>query len=426
MYIDHGNENDGMVNGCMSRFLLASVFLVSGCSSPPPTNAPSAAAIKPPPNIAPLIELFAKRPNDRILAYTIARSYDSAHQSDDVVHWLQTLDTLGFDDALEPADFAFSRPSPAFMELETRFAARALTKTPSQVAFVFDEPDLLAEGVAYDATTKRFFVSSGAKRKILVVDPHGETRDFIAPETGGIFAVLGLEVDEKRRALWAASAAAPFMAHARAEDAGKSALFQFDVDTGALRGRYELPHSPSLANDLALAEDGAVFVSDSIRGTVGKLAPKASTVEEIVPTDSFEGPNGLAIAPDEKGVIVADMFGLSRIELGTNAIRKLEPADKRFPLGGIDGLVSSPNGLIAIQNLAGRGRVFLIPLQTNGDIGTISLLEANHPAYENPTTGEVASDGFYYLANPHYQGRGNAPLTPAAGRKLTMLRLPLP
>jgi len=414
----------------MTRLPLGLVVLLVGCASPTvaekqPSPTSPAAANKPPPNIAPLIDLFAKRPDDRILAYTIARSYDGAKQPGEVVHWLRQLETLGFDDALEPADFVNSRETPEFVALKELFAARAVTKTPSQVAFTIDEPDLLPEGVAYDAVTKRLFVSSGAKRKILAIAPSGEIRDFIASETGGIFAVLGLEVDEKRRSLWAASAAAPFMVHAKPEDAGKSALFQFDVDTGALRGRYELPQAPSLANDLALADDGTVYVSDSIRGTIGKLAPNAEKVEEIVPADSFEGPNGIAMAPDGQGIIVADMFGLARVDRATKTIRRLEPRDKRFPLGGIDGLVSNADGLIAIQNLAGRGRVFHIKLQSNGEIGVVSLLEANHPAYENPTTGEIGSDGFYYLANPHYQGRGTGPLAPAAGRKLSILRLPL-
>lgn len=410
----------------MFRFSIIIAIVTSGCGAPATIEKHSPGDHQPPPNIAPLVDLFTKHPDDRILAYTIARSYDSANQPAQVVHWLQKLDSLGFDDALEPADFIHSQGEPEFVALKTRFAARALTKTPSQIAFTIDEPDLLPEGVAYDTTTKRLFVSSGTKRKILVIAPNGEVRDFIASETGGIYAVLGLEVDEKRRALWAASAAAPFMVHAKPEDAGKSALFQFDVDTGALRGRYELPQSPSLANDLALAEDGTVYVSDSMRGTIGKLVPNAEKVEEIVPTDTFEGPNGLAMAPDEQAVIVADMFGLSRYERSSQTVRRIEPMNKEFPLGGIDGLVTGPNGLIAIQNLAGRGRVFQIQLQSNGEIGAVSLLEANHPAYENPTTGELGHDGFYYLANPHYQGRGTGPLTSAAGRKLTILRLPVP
>ncbi len=411
----------------MSRLFSALVGLLVGCSSQgTAVPASQSTATNVPPNIAPLIDLFAKRTEDRVLAYTIARSYDNANQPQEVVFWLQQLEKLGFDDALEPADFAHSQTNPEFVALKARFSARALTKTSSQIAFTLDEPDLLPEGVAYDAVTKRLFVSSGAKRKILVIAQNGEVRDFIAPETGGIYAVLGLEVDEERRALWAASAAAPFMANAKPEDAGKSALFQFDVDTGVLRRRYELPQSPSLANDLAITKDGTVYVSDSIRGTIAKIAPNAEKIEEIVPSDSFEGPNGIAIAPNEDNVVVADMFGLSCVERKTNAIRRLEPADKRFPLGGIDGLVSAPNGLIAIQNLAGRGRVFHIQMQNGVEIGAISLLEANHPAYENPTTGEMGSDGFYYLANPHYQGRGTGPLLPAAGKKLIMLRLPMP
>ncbi len=414
----------------MPRRLSLALLLVSCAGGaeiapPRPHAAPPGADKAPPPSVAPLLALLEKRPRDRVLVYTIARSYDAAGQGGEVVRWLQRLDDLGFDDALEPADFRHSRASPEFAAISARFAARAITRTPSRTAFTIDEPDLLAEGVAYDRKTRRVFVSSGAKRKVLSVSPEGEVKDLVAPETGGIYAVLGLEVDVERRALWAASAAAPFMANAKPEDAGKSALFQFDVDTGALRGRHELPGPPSLANDLAIARDGSVYVSDSMRGTVCKLAPGASRVEELAPADTFEGPNGVAIGPDGAAVFVADMFGLSRVDPKDGRVTRLEPHDSRIQLGGIDGLVSAPGGLIAIQNLIGRGRVWRIGIRDSGEIGEVTLLEANHPAHENPTTGEIGIDGFYYLANPHFQGRGTAPLEPAAGRKLVLLRLPL-
>jgi hypothetical protein len=230
--------------------------------------------------VAPLLALVGERPHDVVLIYSIARGYDGAGQPQEALRWLRRLDALGFDDALERADFPSASALADFAALAARFSARAVVRTPSRAAFAIAEPDLLAEGIAHDEKTGRFFISSGAKRKVLEVDRSGQVRDFIGPGTAGIYAVLGLEVDGSRRDLWAASAAAPFMADARPEDAGKAALFRFDVDTGALRSRHELPRVPALANDLAIAADGSVYVSDSIQGTVYRLV-RLSHIPEL-------------------------------------------------------------------------------------------------------------------------------------------------
>lgn len=401
---------------------------VSPSSQQVSTRGPEPAKVDPDPpaSVAPLLALVDERPHDVVLIYSIARGYDGAGQPQEALRWLRRLDALGFDDALERADFPSASALADFAALAARFSARAVVRTPSRAAFAIAEPDLLAEGIAHDEKTGRFFISSGAKRKVLEVDRSGQVRDFIVPGTGGIYAVLGLEVDGMRRDLWAASAAAPFMADARPEDAGKAALFRFDVDTGALRSRHELPRVPALANDLAIAADGSVYVSDSIQGTVYRLAPGQATLEQVVAPETFLGPNGLAMAPDGRHLIVADFFGLSRVNPATGQITKLTPPQPGPHLGGIDGLVSAPGGLIGIQNLIGRGRVWRIFLGEDGQIRKTSLLEANHPDYENPTTGELCADGFYYLANPHFQGRGNGPLRPAAGKKLLVLHLPSP
>ena len=234
----------------------------------------------PPASVAPLLALVGERPHDVVLIYSIARGYDGAGQPQEALRWLRRLDALGFDDALERADFPSASALADFAALAARFSARAVVRTPSRAAFAIAEPDLLAEGIAHDEKTGRFFISSGAKRKVLEVDRSGQVRDFIGPGTAGIYAVLGLEVDGSRRDLWAASAAAPFMADARPEDAGKAALFRFDVDTGALRSRHELPRVPALANDLAIAADGSVYVSDSIQGTVYRLV-RLSHIPEL-------------------------------------------------------------------------------------------------------------------------------------------------
>ncbi len=201
----------------MVRYAALLLLLTASCAGGARTVSPSSQHVStrgpepatvdpdPPASVAPLLALVGERPHDVVLIYSIARGYDGAGQPQEALRWLRRLDALGFDDALERADFPSASALADFAALAARFSARAVVRTPSRAAFAIAEPDLLAEGIAHDEKTGRFFISSGAKRKVLEVDRSGQVRDFIVPGTAGIYAVLGLEVDGSRRRNPAAS-----------------------------------------------------------------------------------------------------------------------------------------------------------------------------------------------------------------------------
>jgi hypothetical protein len=74
-----------------------------------------------------------------------------------------------------------------------------------RVAFRIAEPDLIPEGIAYDRVEKVFYVGSTYKRKIVSVDGKGVVRDFTGEGQDGLWGLLGMKVDGKRRLLWAIS-----------------------------------------------------------------------------------------------------------------------------------------------------------------------------------------------------------------------------
>ena len=141
-------------------------------------------------------------------------------------------------------------------------AARAPVAT-SREAFRVDEKDLLTEGIAHDPRTGRFFLSSVRQRKIVVVDRQGRASDFVPSGRDGLAAVLGLRADPERGLLWACSTVMQPMSGWTKEQDGQAALYAFDLATGALRKRIEVPgpgrHN---LNDLTVDRDGRVFASD--------------------------------------------------------------------------------------------------------------------------------------------------------------------
>ena len=100
----------------------------------------------------------------------------------------------------------------------------------SSTAFTIPEKGLITEGLAYDPAEETFFVSSVHKRRILSVSSTGEAKTF-ASEQDGLFSVLGMSVDAKRRHLWVTSTAFPQMLNFKKEEDGVSAVFKFDLRT---------------------------------------------------------------------------------------------------------------------------------------------------------------------------------------------------
>ncbi len=125
----------------------------------------------------------------------------------------------------------------------------------------------------------RLFVGSLGGRGILRALPgDSSVSPWVAPGTDGLLDVFGVLADEKRSTLWACSAdAAVGRAPAKA-----SALHAFDLRTGRVTGRYELPSPGALCNDIAVAADGTVYVTDSINMEVARLTRDHQKLETWV------------------------------------------------------------------------------------------------------------------------------------------------
>src|SRR5262245_28904920 len=74
--------------------------------------------------------------------------------------------------------------------------------TPS-IAFVLQDRELIPEGIAYDPSSRTFFVGSTYERKIVAVDADGRARDFTSEKQDGLWGLVGMKVDAPRRLLWA-------------------------------------------------------------------------------------------------------------------------------------------------------------------------------------------------------------------------------
>lgn len=284
----------------------------------------------------------------------------------------------------------------------------------SSIAFTLKEKDLLPENLAYDPRSGDFFVGSTRKGKILRVSPNCREWDFVTARAHGLWQVIGMKADPKRRVLWVLSSDGANLVGHKPGDGNAAGLFKFDLDDGKLLDRWLLdePGVDHFLNDLVLSPDGNVYVTHMFEaGEVWRLDARTGTFSLFYAGDAaFRDPNGIAISPDGKRLYVADAAGISAIDIATRMRTPVKDAGG-FKLGGIDGLYYYGHGLVFLQpDLRRVARCEL------ADEGLTALrcvpLEQSHPLFAHITTGVVVGNTLYYIANSQFDSvdaQGNLP-----------------
>jgi sugar lactone lactonase YvrE len=319
-------------------------------------------------------------------------------------------------------DFERVRAAPAFQQALGRLAENRKPIERSEVAFTLPEKDLIPEGVAHDAKTDSFFVSSVRQRKVVRRDAQGSVRDFVPSGQDGLLAAAALAVDATRRALWISTAAVPEMAGFHADQDGQSFVVEYDLDSGTLRRKLSPPVAGGRLSDLAVGPRGELAVSDPITGRVYLLEQGALRV--LVDTGPLGSAQGLTFAPDGRLFVADYVQGPARVDVGTGEVRLLDaPGDAAVT--GIDGLAWSDGALIGIQNGVEPHRVVRMSLE--GDrVAHVEVLERAHARYDEPTLGVVVGGSLFYVANSQYAAvRKDGTLDDARLREAVILRLPL-
>jgi len=292
------------------------------------------------------------------------------------------------------ADFSSLRGSSEFAAIVKQIDENKRPVSHSSPAFTLRERDLIPEDIAYDAKTRRFFVSSVRKSKIIAI---GAAIEGGANETDFAKAdwpVLALRVDSTRRILWAATGWLPQCERCKDADKDKTALLAFDLDSGALKQRVESPVK-GLLGDMTVSRAGEIYVSEGINGALLRLRLGAKELERLDVPGEFPSPQTPALSADEKTLYVPDYLrGMAAITLSTGAVRWLKPADD-IALNGIDGLYVYRDSFLAVQNGTTPPRIVRFSL----DLRKQEVLEANAPGLGEPTHGTIVGNTFYFLAN---------------------------
>jgi sugar lactone lactonase YvrE len=344
--------------------------------------------------------LHQSNPKDDISLYMLAASLaQSGNAKDSLIHLKALVDSGS---CLTPKEKTFQSlaSSPEYQSLAR--ALSSMQSAKSETAATIPEPDFFPEGIAFDAANNTLFVGSIRKRKIARISiASKKVEPFVESKQDGLMAALGMKVDSKKQHLWAISVADPSMIDYSEKDAGMNAVYQFDAKKGTLIHKYELSGKPEhYLNDIELDATGRVYATDSATGQIFSIAPDGDKLEEWIPAGTFASPNGLAMSGNGKTLYVADTLkGIHAVTLSNRAIERL-PVKAGIETLGIDGLYFYKNSLIGVFNMMLPGRIMQFELDETGrSITRSTVLECGHPLYDEPTTGAIAGDALYIIAN---------------------------
>ncbi|MEJ1963226.1 MAG: hypothetical protein WDO56_17380 [Gammaproteobacteria bacterium] len=243
-------------------------------------------------------------------------------------------------------------------------------------------------------------VASVMGRTIFRAKPGADTAEaWIQPGTDGMASIFGVFADDKSNTLWACSntlAAGP--PGANAPPPPPSALYAFDLKTGAPKGKYVFPTAGGFCNDIAVDKDGNAYATDTNNMQVVLL--KKGTKELVAwSADGAFGPkggvlDGIAVLGDR---VITNTLATSKLwstpigkdgKAGATTEIKLDTAVERP-----DGMRSFGKSSLLVAEGGGGGKLTKVVL--DGDSGKRTVLKEGFP--DGPVAVTVVGTTGYVL-----------------------------
>lgn len=246
-----------------------------------------------------------------------------------------------------------------FSLLATVAAAPAPTTVIANVGFDG------SEAVRYDDVRDEYIVSNLAARGadnngfISRVSPDGKVLElrWIAGGQNGATLVDPLGIYLKGDLLYVADT---------------KTVRMFDRKSGAPRGAVEVPDAVRL-NDLVVADDGTVYITDSgsdaSPGALFKISAKGVVSAFAPRSPALERPNGIAI--DADGNIVHGGRGVNLVVRGKDGAIIRE---QTLPTGQFDGIVLLPNRDLVVASQLGKN-VYRVPADGSAPVVVAENIE---------------------------------------------------
>lgn len=271
-------------------------------------------------------------------------------------------------------------------------------------AYVIPGEEVFPEGIAYQGTTRSFFVSSTTDGTIYRGTLGDEEMTEFLPGDVVRTTAVGLAVDQYRRLFVAGG--------------GTGKMLVYDTLEGDLLAAFDNQQEATFVNDVAVTRMGEAFFADSMHPVIYRVSGTPGEGVFFEPWLNLEGTaieyqegfnlNGIVATGDGAHLIVvqSNTGMLFRITIATQEITPIDVGDAVLTAG--DGLVLDRATLYVVRNQFGEIVVLrMTNAFTRGEV-TETITDES---FAFPTTAAVAG-GRLLVVNAQFDQRGGQPSLP--------------
>ncbi len=287
--------------------------------------------------------------------------------------------------------------------------------------------DGIIESVAWIASKGEWYLGDVHRRALLRVRPGAERPETVPVGTidlGGIFA---LRCSTDGRTLWATSSRMKEMSAKQGETTpGVTGLIAVDLVGRAPPTLFPLPEDGEahVLGDFAQADDGTIYVTDSLTPCLWRLEPGATSLTPWIRNEDFVSLQGVVLSADGRSLFVADYgSGLWKVDCASRHVTAVK-APAGTTLFGVDGLYRHGGDLIAVQNGIRPVRILRLSLDRPGLPDQVTVIASGLNTFEDLALGEVREGRFWVVGDSGWEKFERKKETTV--RPLSLLSLTLP
>jgi hypothetical protein len=186
----------------------------------------------------------------------------------------------------------------------------------------------------------------------------------------------GVLPDQKTNTLYACTVAFPLPAKITpAINQRHSSLRAFDLRTGTAKGVWPLQSETNACNDITVAPDGTVYLSDIANGQIQRLRPGAAALEIWLKTPELANVDGIVFNGPTLYVSNVNTNKLYRIPINADGSGGA-PVEITLsqPIMGPDGVRALNGKLYVAENKSNQ----VSEVTLNGDTGTVRVLKGGY------------------------------------------------
>ncbi|RUT67905.1 hypothetical protein D0817_23855 [Flavobacterium cupreum] len=289
-----------------------------------------------------------------------------------------------------------------------KFKYNSIEKSVIQDKYTLNSPSLYPEGIDYDYNNNRFIIGSLYKGEVFTLSLDGKLSSLISQSK--ITAIAGVFTDEIRNRLIVVGGDIGISKKSlpKGASAGKNAYAEiYDLRTGILIRCVDLkfltPNGGAVANDIAVDENGNIYITDSFSPVIYKLDKyyKASIFAEnelFRPAPGTFGLNGILFHPDGYLLVCkTDSEKLFKVNIANpTQISEVVGISFKAP----DGLEFTKDGKLVLVGDAVKGDGKAYTFTSNDHWKTASKVnEMSIGKDEFPTTAALLPNGEVYVVS---------------------------